>query len=145
MHMMLISLHKKGSKHIAGNYRGNIRLSVLGKLFTRVLNNRLGPWAEMYGIYVEAQNGFRRGRGTVDSAFVLYSFVNEYLEQGKKLYTFFIDYSKAFDYIVHDNLWYKLLNLGVHGKIIDIICSMYSQVWTKVFNKMKSRKHSRVH
>ena len=61
----------------------------------------------MYGIYVEAQNGFRRGRGTVDSAFVLYSIVNEYLEQGKKLYTFFIDYSKAFDYIVHDNLWYK--------------------------------------
>ena len=71
---------------------------------------------------------------TVDSAFVLYSIINEYLEQGKKLYTFFIDYSKAFDYIVHDNLWYKLLNLGVQGKIIDIIRSMYSQVRTKVFN-----------
>ena len=55
----------------------------------------------MYGIYVEAQNGFRRGRGTVDSAFVLYSIVNEYLEQGKKSYTFFIDYSKAFDYIAN--------------------------------------------
>ena len=94
----------------------------------------LDAWAEMCGIYVEAQNGFRRGRGTVDSAFVLYSIVNEYLEQGKKLYTFFIDYSKAFDYIVHDNLWYKLLNLGVQGKIIDIIHSMYSQVRTKVFN-----------
>ena len=37
-------------------------------------------------------------------------------------------------YIVHDNLWYKLLNLGVQGKIIDIIRSMYSQVRTKVFN-----------
>ena len=95
----------------------------------------------MYGISVEAQNGFRRGRDTVDSAFVLYSIVNEYLEQGKKLYTFFIDYSKAFDYIVYDNLWYKLLNLGVRGKISDIIRFMYSQVRTKV---MKSRKHSRV-
>ena len=75
---------------------------------------------------------------TVDSAFVLHSIVNEYLEQGEKLYTFFIDYSKAFDYIVHDNLWYKLLNLGVRGKkIIDIIRSMYSQVRTKVFNDNK--------
>ena len=67
-----------------------------------------------------------RGRGTVDSAFVLYNIVNEYLEQGQKLYTFFINYSKAFDYIVHDNLWYKLLNLGVQRKIIDIIRSMYT-------------------
>ena len=144
MHMMLIPLHKKGSKNIARNYRGITLLSVLGKLFTRVLNNRLDPWAEMYDIYVEAQNGFRRRWGTVDSAFVLYSFVNEYIEHGKELYTFFIDYRKAFDYIVHDNLWYKLLNLGVHGKIIDIIRSMNSQVRTKVFNKMKIRKHSNV-
>ena len=131
---LLIPLHKKGSKHIAENYRGITLLSALRKLFIRVLNNRLDAWSEMYGIYVEAQNGFRRGRGTVDSAFGLYSIVNEYLEQGKKLYTFFIDYSKAFDYIVHDNLWYKLLNLGVHGKIIDIVRSMYSQVRNKVFN-----------
>ena len=79
------------------------------------------------------QNGFRRGRDTVDSAIVLYIILNEYLEQGKKLYTFFIDYSKAFDYFVHGNLWYKLLNLGVRGKIIDIIRFMYSQVRTKVF------------
>ena len=102
--------------------------------FSRALNYRLDAWAEIYGIYVEAQNGFRRGRGTVDSAFVLYSIVNEYLEQGHTLYAFFIDYCKAFDHIVHDNLWYKLLNVGVRGKMIDIICFMYSQVRTNVFN-----------
>ena len=101
---LLVALHKKGSKSIPGNYRGITLLSALGKLFTRVLNNRLDNWGEMYSIYVEAQNGFRRGRGTVDSAFVLQNIVNEFLEQGKKLYVFFIDYSKAFDYIVHENL-----------------------------------------
>ena len=35
---------------------------------------------------------------------------------------------------MHHNLWYKLLNLGVRGKIIDIIRSMYSQVRTEVFD-----------
>ena len=35
---------------------------------------------------------------------------------------------------MHDNLWYKLLNLGVQGKIIDIIRAMYRHVRTKVFN-----------
>ena len=98
----------------------------------------------MYGIYIKAQNGFRRGRGTVDSAFVLYSIVNEYLEQGKKLYTFFIDYGKAFDYIVHDNLWYKLLNLGVQGKILTSFVLCIAKFGPKYLITMKSRKHSRV-
>ena len=43
-----------------------------------------------------------------------------FLENGKKLYAFFVDYSKAFDFVVHDNLWYKLLKLGLRGKIIHI-------------------------
>ena len=61
---------------------------VLGKLFTRLLNNRLDDWAEKYRIYIEAQNGFRRGRGTVDSAFILSNIISSFLENGKKLYAF---------------------------------------------------------
>ena len=33
--------------------------SFFGKLFTRVLNNRLTFWAESYGILIEEQGGFR--------------------------------------------------------------------------------------
>ena len=116
------------------DYRGITLLSVLGKLFTRLLNNRLDDWAEKYHIYIEAQNGFRRGRGTVDSVFVLSNIIDAFLEKGKKLYTFFVDYSKAFDFVVHDNLWYKLLSLGLRGKIIHILRSMYTCIKTKVFN-----------
>ena len=55
------------------------------------------------------------------------------LQNGKKLYAFFIDYSKAFDYVVHENLWFKLLKCGVNGKILNIIISMYSAVRSRVF------------
>ena len=131
---LLVPLHKKGSHMNPLNYRGITLLSVLGKLFTRLLNNRLDDWAEKYRIYIEAQNGFRRGRGTVDSAFILSNIISSFLENGKKLYAFFVDYSKAFDFVVHDNLWYKLLKLGLRGKIIHILRSMYSCMKTKVFN-----------
>ena len=52
----LSPLHKKGDRLNPDNYRGITLLSVLGKLFTRVLNNRLDKWAEDYKIYIEAQN-----------------------------------------------------------------------------------------
>ena len=48
------------------NFRGITLLSIISKLFTRLLNNRLCKWAEEYGVYVEAQGGFREGRGTTD-------------------------------------------------------------------------------
>jgi hypothetical protein len=105
---------------------------MLGKLFTRVLNNRLTEWAETYRVYIEGQFAFRKLRGTVDAIFVLHSLVEFMLRNNRTLYTFFIDFSKAFDYVVRENLWYKLLKIGVNGKIINIIRSMYSCVKTRV-------------
>ena len=59
--------------------------------------------------------------------------INSFINCGKKLYTFFIDFSKAFDYVVWDNLWYKLLQYGIGGNILKIIMSMYKCIKTKVF------------
>ena len=130
---LLVPLFKKGNINITDNYRGITLLSVLGKLFTRIMNNRLVTWAEDYRIYVEAQGGFRPGRGTVDNIFVLDGIVNSYLSSGKALYTAFIDFSKAFDYVVRDNLWYKLIQVGVSGKMLCMIRAIYENVKTKVF------------
>ena len=115
------------------NYRGITLLSVLGKLFTRIMNNRLVTWAEEYRIYVKAQGGFRPGRSTVDNIFVLDGIMNSYLSSGKALYSAFIDFSKAFDYVVRDNLWYKLIKAGVSGKMLTMIRSISEHVKTKVF------------
>ena len=63
-------LHKKGDINKVENYRGITLLSTLGKLFSRILNNRLTDWAEEYHIYVEAQAGFRKNMGTIDNIFL---------------------------------------------------------------------------
>ena len=54
------------------------------------------------------------------------------LNSGKKLYCAFIDFTKAFDYIVRDNLWVKLIKLGIRGKILNIIQSLYNCIKSKV-------------
>ena len=128
----VIPLHKKGSINDVENYRGITLLSNLGKLFTRVLNNRLGGWAETYLVLIEAQAGFRPGMSTVDNNFVLHGLISHILNSGRKFYCAFVDFTKAFDYIVRDNLWYKLVKLGLRGKILDILKSMYSSVKSRV-------------
>ena len=39
----------------------------------------------------------------------------------KPLYTCFVDFTKAFDYIDRTALYYKLLNRGIDGNLLNII------------------------
>ena len=128
----IVPLHKKGSLNDVENYRGITLLSALGKLFTRVVNNRLSKWAENYFVLIEAQAGFRAGMSTVDDIFVMHGLISQILNQDQMLYCAFIDFTKAFDYVVRENLWYKLVKLGLRGKILNIIKSIYRAVKSRV-------------
>ena len=68
----------------------------------------------------------------VDNIFVLHGLLTHILNKGKQLYWAFIDFSTAFDYVVRDNLWFKLIKFGIRGKILNIIKSMYSGVKSRV-------------
>ena len=125
-------MHKKGDINNVNNYRGITLLSVLGKLFSRILNNRLIEWAEMYQVYIESQAGFRKCMSTVDNIFVLHGLITYMLNGGKQFYCAFIDFSKAFDYVVRDILWYELVKLGVRGQILKVIKSMYENIKSMV-------------
>ena len=129
---VIIPIHKKGNKGAVDNYRGITLLSVFGKLFTRVFNNRLTFWAESYGILIEEQGGFREKKSTIDNIFVLHSLINLVTEKGGKVYTAFVDFRKAFFYVNRDCLWSKLITSGIRGNILNIIRSMYNEVKSKV-------------
>ena len=77
---------------------------------------------------------------TVDNIFVLHGLISHAINRDKKLFCAFVDFTKAFDYVVHDIIWYKLIRLGVRGKILNVIRSMYSHVKSKVkFNNEISK------
>ena len=90
----IVPIHKKGNVSNLDNYRGITLLSILGKLFTRILNTRLTEWAETYYVYNEAQAGFRAGMGTADNIFVLHGLITHLINQGKKLFCAFVDFKK---------------------------------------------------
>ena len=74
------------------------------------------------------QFGFRGNRSTVDCVFILHTLVQRLLSEKKHLYCAFIDYEKAFDSISRDTLWYKLFEIGVSTKMLNMLKSLYNQV-----------------
>ena len=128
----IVPIFKKGDVNEVSNYRGITLLSTLGKLFTRILNNRLNKWAEDYRIYTEAQAGFRKHMSTVDNIYVLNGLISHCINDNEYLYCCFVDFTKAFDYVGRDILWYKLIKIGVRGLMLDIIKSIYENVKSKV-------------
>ena len=58
-----------------------VRHGVLGKLFTRILNNRVMSRADRYNVYIEAQAGFRSGMSTSDNIFVLHGIITHIITQ----------------------------------------------------------------
>ena len=125
---IIVPIFKSGDINSVTNYRGITLLSVFGKLFTSIINNRLSKWAEDHKLFFEGQAGFRKNYSTIDNIFLIQCMVERLLDRGKKLFCCFVDYKKAFDLVNHDCLWYKLLKLGIRGHIINIIKSMYENI-----------------
>ncbi len=44
------------------------------------------------------------------------------------MFCLYIDYRKAFDLVWRDGLWYKLLKVGIDGKIMRVIKNMYNNI-----------------
>ena len=97
-----------------------------------MLNNRLSDWSDRYFVLIEAQAGFRANMSTIDDVFVLHGLISHILNLGEKLYCAFIDFTKAFDYTVRENFWYKMIKLGLRGNILNIIKSMYMSVKSRL-------------
>ena len=66
----MVPLYKKGDRKDCGNYRGISLLSIVSKIFSRVLLNRLNIHITSK-VLPESQCGFRSGRSTIDMVFCL--------------------------------------------------------------------------
>ena len=124
----IVPIFKKGDNKNPNNYRGITVLSCLGKLFTRLMNNRLSKWAESENRITNSQYGFRKGKSTTDCVFILKGLIDMILSQGNKLYAAFVDYEKAYDYLDRTAVFYKLTKNGVSSKFVNIFKSLYSKI-----------------
>ena len=128
---LITAVYKSGDKFDMGNYRGITVGSVVAKLFAMILEQRIASWAEEHAVKAKGQAGFRKDFRTTDNIFILSSLIGKQKQcrqKGKagKLYCCFLDFRKAFDTVPRAVLWQELEELGVHGRILDIVKSLYA-------------------
>ena len=125
---ILCPIHKSGSKNEPGNYRGISLISIMYKIFSHVATNRIYNWAERESKIDEAQAGFRKGYSAVDNIFSLQSMAQKYLsKKGGRFYCLYVDFSKAFDSLIHEKLFRSIARKGITGKLLNVFISMYSK------------------
>ena len=82
----------------------------IGKIFESVLNNRLSFKNDVCNDNDPYQASLRSNSRTTDNIFILCAIMDKQTCLSKPLYTCFVDFSKAFDYIDRSALYYKLLS-----------------------------------
>ena len=71
------------------------------------------------------QCGFREDTGTRNAIFMLRMLTERAVEMQKNVYVCFIDYTKAFDKVRHEELMNMLQDLEIDGKDIRLIRNLY--------------------
>ena len=121
---LIVQIFKKGDREDPANYRGITLLSVVGKVFCKILNNRLVQCLDKGALH-EGQAGFRINRSCMGNVYTINEIVQGRLREDRKTYAFFLDIQKAYNSVWHDGLWYKLWDMGVKGRMWRVIKKMY--------------------
>ena len=79
-------IFKNGDENEPGNYRGITLLSVMGKIFTTIIRDRLMDWAEESNCLSDVQFGFRQGRRTCDPINIHYQLSYTVLQEEEYIY-----------------------------------------------------------
>ena len=74
----------------------------------------------------DGQAGFRKGRETTDQIGNISCIIRKARECQKNIYFFFIDYTKAFDCVDHNELWKILKEKGVTHHLTCLLRNLYA-------------------
>ena len=127
----IVTNYKKGDRTDCGNYRGISLLSIAGKIFTRILLNRLSTHITPE-VVPETQCVFRGKRRTVDMIFCLRQLQEMCIEQDRQLYMVFVDFSKAFDTVGRTRLWQLLRKYGCPERFTTIIEALHTGMMVNI-------------
>ena len=125
-------IYKSGAINDRNNYTGITVLSMFTKIFETAVNKRISFMNDAFKTTDIFNGGFLEGSRTADIIFIIQGLIERQLILGKSLYICMVDFSKAFDLVNRNILFFKLLRARFHGKVIDTLRSLYRKTVFRV-------------
>ena len=115
-----------GERSTAKNYHPVSLLSVVSKVFEKLVNNRIVNHLEKCGLFSDFQYGFRSSRSTADLLTVVSDRIARAFNKCGATQTVLFDISKAFDGVWHAGRLHKHNFYGILAQIFCLLPSFLS-------------------
>ena len=126
---VLVPISKgKGDVRNCNTYRGVKLLEHAMNMIERVLERRIRELVNIDSM----QFGFKPGRGTTDTLFIVRKTQEEYRDKKKKLYMSFVDIEEAFDRVPRKVMKWAMRKKGLLEVILRAVMSLYHGTKTKL-------------
>ena len=97
------------------------------RLYANILNTRIVRFTEINALRAGSQAGFRPKLSTVHQLFTLQHFIDRHHHTDKPLYCCFLDLKSAYDRVNRILLWEVLRRLGIDGRVLSAVQSLYDE------------------
>ena len=118
-----------GERSTAKNYCPVSLLSVISKVFEKLVNNRIVNHLEDCGLFSDFEYGFRSSRSTADLLTVISDRIARAFNRSGATQAVAFNISKAFGRVWHTGHLHKRKNYGISGQIFGLISSFLSNRW----------------
>ena len=130
---LVVSAFKNvGERSTAKNYCPVSFLSVVSKVFAKLLNKRIVDHLEKCGLFSGFQYGFRSSLSTVDLLTVVSDRITRGFNRSGATRAVALDISKDFHRVLLAGLLHKLKSYGISSHIFGLISSFLSNRWIQV-------------
>ena len=131
---LIVFVHKPGKpKCDPANYRPISLLPVLGKIYDKVLTNRLSRFLEEKNLNHPHQYGFTRGRGTVSALAMSYEWIaRQKARRHSKVTMVARDIKGAFDFLPHRRIEYHMARKQVPPMLMKALCDFLRRRFARV-------------
>ena len=116
-------LHRKNDKRLVNNYRPISLLPIFGKIFEKIIFNRIYNFLLKEELLNPNQSGFRPSDSCINQLLAITHEIFEAFDCNPTLEvrSVFLDISKAFGKVWHEDLLYKLRSMGISGDLYKLL------------------------
>ena len=117
----VVPVHKKGDKQSLKNYRPISLLPTCGKVFERLICNKMFEYFIENDLISHNQSGFKPGDSCINQLLSITNEIYKSFDEDCETRGVFLDISKAFDKVWHKGLLHKLKENGILGKLLNTV------------------------